>query len=76
MAPDMSKPHKGAMTGWRKITISPPCEEHLGYYIVGVFHGHDKFHGDYGQTSMVVAEFPELNMVETLNSRYTLEYPL
>lgn len=69
------KPHKGVLTNWYPVYSHQPTEEHLGFYIMGVFHGHPRFHGKSGHTSMVVAVHAEINEVETLNSRYSLEKP-
>lgn len=69
------KPHKGTLVQWKPVYTMLATEEHLGYYIVGVFHGHPQFHGRAGHTSMIVAVRPEINEVETLNSRYSLEQP-
>lgn len=65
------KPHKGTLVDW---TVGR-CANGLGVYIVGVFHGHPQFHGHAGHTSALVKLRPEINEVETLNSRYTLENP-
>lgn len=71
--PDMSKPHKGTFTNW---SIHYGIGDGgLGFALVGVFHGHPVFSRKPGHTSEVFAIFPELNMIETRNSRYTLERP-
>lgn len=71
--PDLTKPHQGTFTHWRAV----PCLKYygMGFLLAGKFHGHPIFGNERGHTSEVVAVFPELNMVETKNSRYTLEHP-
>lgn len=71
------KPFKGRIRNWDQIHISKATDEHLGFYIIGVFDGHPAFDGHRGHTSMVVKE-TELEdgtiEIETLNSKYILEY--
>lgn len=75
--PDMSKPHKGTFINWEIYSRDSwkGQTDHLGFILFGTFHGHPQFGGTRGHTSAIVAVFPDLNMVETLNSRYTLEQP-
>ena len=68
----MDKPHKGTLGQWKKVQVVPPNEEHLGYYITGVFLGHPQFNLRHGYTSMIVKHDEATGEVETLNSRYTL----
>lgn len=68
----MSKPHRGTIKNWaRSESWSHPGR----YVIVGVSHGHPEFHGGPIRTSLIEVERPEINEVETLNSRYSLEQP-
>lgn len=71
--PDMTKPHMGTFKQW--YPYKTDNVQGLGFRLHGIFHGHERFHGASGHTSEIIAVFPELNMVETRNSRYTLEQP-
>lgn len=71
--PDMTKPHMGTFKQWFPFGVLN--KKGLGFRLEGIFHGHERFHGKSGHTSELIAVFPELNMVETRNSRYTLEQP-
>ena len=68
------KPHKGTILNYRKIKVSEPTDEHLGFVVWGLPHGHPEF-VNWIRTSLVVKEYPEINEIETLNSRYSLEFP-
>lgn len=68
---DRSKPHMGTFKKWAPV----PSTEGLGYYLVGIFHGHPRFNNESGNISSIVAVHPEINEVETLHSRYSLEEP-
>lgn len=61
------KPHKGRIDHWEKHEVEGK------YFFTGIFKDHPKFKGNWGHTSMVVAQ--NENEVETLNSRYTLGNP-
>lgn len=64
------KPHRGTLKNWHRREAFGG-----GYVIVGISHGHPDWHGHLIHTSGIVAERPEINEVETRNSRYSLELP-
>ena len=62
------KPYRGKLDLWRRVT----CAD--GVFYLGIFDGHPRFHGTFGNTSQVIHESD--GKIETRNSRYDLGPPL
>jgi hypothetical protein len=64
------KPFKGYIRDWRIVEYA------VGSCVWGVFDGHDRFDGKFGHTSRIVSKKDSDGYweIETLNSRYRLEY--
>jgi len=73
---DQLKPHKGRISDWVKVEVSPYLQTHysenLGYYIMGRYLDHPIFEGERGTNSLVVSYDETTGEIVTFNSRYTL----
>jgi hypothetical protein len=69
------KPHRGTLKNWVPVPVASIDGTGLGYMICGIFHGHPWLHGADGHTSVVMVLRPEINEIETRNSRYSVEQP-